>query len=111
MSQAMRSLPATVSFGLDNCYIGPELLNVLSSIECRALCFSENVVRNIQLFKERIKIVNGAKIFADQLGIPVMAKTIMNEEEYLILRDLGIYYASGPYMEDLLKKGAIGPHI
>lgn len=111
MSQAMRSLPATVSFGLDNCYIGPELLNVLSSIECRALCFSENVVRNIHLFKERIKIVNGAKIFADQLGIPVMAKNIMNEEEYLILRDLGIYYASGPYMEDLLKKSAIGPHI
>lgn len=110
LAQAIRDLPSTISFGLDNCFIGPDLLNVLSSIECRALCFSENVIRNIHFFKERIKIVNGAKIFADQLGIPVMAKNVMNEDEYLIVRDLGIYYASGPYMEHMLKKGVINGH-
>lgn len=111
LSRAIHDLPSAISFGLDNCYIGPDLLNVLSSIECKALCFSENVIRNIHTFKERIKIVNGAKIFADQLGIPVMAKNVMNEEEYLIIRDLGIYYASGPYMEHLQKKGIINAHV
>ncbi len=110
LGRTIRGLPSSISFGLDNCFIGPDLLNVLSSVECRALCFSENVIRNIHTFKERIKIINGAKIFADQLGIPVMAKNVMNEEEYLIVRDLGIYYASGPYMEQILKQGIIHPH-
>ncbi len=109
--RTIRSFPPAISIGLDNCFIGPDLLNVLSSIECKALCFSENVIRNIHSFKERIKIVNGAKIFADQLGIPVLAKNIMHEEEYLIVRDLGIYYASGPYMEHLRKKGVINGHM
>jgi EAL domain-containing protein (putative c-di-GMP-specific phosphodiesterase class I) len=104
-------MPSNISIGLDNCYIRPELLNILSYIECKALCFSEHMIRNIHLFKDRIKIVNGAKIFADQLGIPVLVKNVLNEDEYLIIRDLGIYYASGDYMEDMRKKRAINPML
>ncbi|MCX7679493.1 MAG: GGDEF domain-containing response regulator [Spirochaetes bacterium] len=98
-----RNLPSSVSIGIDNCFIGQDLLHALSSFECKVLCFSENIIRNIHFFKERIKIVNGAKIFADQLGVRVMAKNILSEEEYIIVRDLGIYYASGDYMEFLRK--------
>ena len=92
-----------IRFGLDNCYVGKGVLNLLSIVEFGALCFSPNLLRKIHLFKDRIKIINGIKVFADQVNIPVMAKGIFTEEEYTIIRDLKIFYASGPYMEQLKK--------
>lgn len=103
-------MPTNISIAIDNCFIGQDLLNVLSSLEFKALCFSENIIRNISVFRERIKIINGIKIFADQLGIRVMAKNVLSEEEYIIVRDLGIYYASGEYLE-IFKKSSISAII
>ena len=92
-----------IHFGIDNCYIGNSVLNLLSIVELHALCFSPNLLRKIHLFKDRIKIINGIKVFADQVNIPVMARGIFSEEEYTIIRDLKIFYASGPYMEQRKK--------
>jgi EAL domain-containing protein (putative c-di-GMP-specific phosphodiesterase class I) len=92
-------MPGTLSFGIDNCYIGNEILNYLSLLEIQVLCFSENLTRSIHRFTERIKVINGVKVFADQLGIQVLASGIICEEEYQILRDLKIDSFSGPYIE------------
>jgi len=103
MESVARNLPDGVSMGLDNCYIGNDILNMLSAIEFRAVCFSGNITRNIHAFKERIKIINGIKIFADQVGMPVLVRNIASEDEYNVVKDLKIFYASGPYMHELLK--------
>lgn len=94
-------LPDNVSLGIDNCYIVNDILNILSTVDFRLLCFSENIIRNIHLFPERIKIINGLKLFADELGIPVMARNILLEDEFQILRDLRIPHASGPFIANM----------
>ncbi len=105
LESVVREFPEGVSLGLDNCYVGNDILNILSAVEIRALCFSENITRNIHIFKERIKIINGIKIFADQVGIQVLVRNIVSEEEYNVVKDLKIFYATGPYMHMFLKKG------
>jgi diguanylate cyclase (GGDEF)-like protein len=100
-------LPYNVHLGLDNCYIGNEVLNLLSGIDFRVICFSENITRDIHFFKERIKIINGMKLFADQVNVPVLVRNISREDELTIIRDLKIFYASGPYMEKLMKGGGM----
>ncbi len=99
ISSIINEMPGTLSFGIDNCYIGNEILNYLSLLEIQVLCFSENLTRSIHRFTERIKVINGVKVFADQLGIQVLASGIICEEEYQILRDLKIDSFSGPYIE------------
>lgn len=94
-------LPDNVSLGIDNCYIGNDILNILSTVDIRLLCFSENIIRNIHLFPERIKIINGLKLFADELGIPVLARNILLEDEFQILKDLRISHASGPFISNM----------
>lgn len=94
-------LPDNVSLGIDNCYIGNDILNILSTVDLRVLCFSENIIRNIHLFPERIKIINGLKLFADELGIPVMVRNILLEDEFQILKDLRIPHAAGPYIVNM----------
>ncbi len=94
-------LPRNVSLGIDNCYIGNDILNILSTADFSLLCFSENIIRNIHLFPERIKIINGLKLFADELGIPVLARNILLEDEFQILKDLRISHASGPFIANL----------
>jgi EAL domain-containing protein (putative c-di-GMP-specific phosphodiesterase class I) len=83
--------------GVDNCYIGKEILSSLSMHEFSVLIFSDNILRNIHLFRERINIVNGLKLFLDQLGIPALAKNVRFEEEYEVLCDLKFNYISGQY--------------
>ncbi|HSV96098.1 MAG TPA: diguanylate cyclase [Spirochaetota bacterium] len=94
-------LPGNVSLGIDNCYIGNDILNILSTVDLRLLCFSENIIRNIHLFPDRIKIINGLKLFADELGIPVLARNILLEDEFQILKDLKIFHASGPFISNM----------
>jgi len=99
-----RSLPGNISLGINNCYIGSQLLQLLSVITLKLVFLSESITRNIHLFKERIKIINGLKMFADQLGIPLCARNIILEEEFQLVRDLKIDYCTGPYAEQVLKK-------
>ncbi|HOO70585.1 MAG TPA: diguanylate cyclase [Spirochaetota bacterium] len=89
-------LPDTISVGLDNCYIGKEILNLLSRFNFSLLVFSENITRNIYHFKDRIKIISGLKIFLDQIGVETGVKGIIQEEEYQIIKDLGINFTAGP---------------
>ncbi len=104
INQVVEALPECISLGLDNCYIGNTILNLLSTVDFRVALFSENIIRNIHRFPERIKIINGLKLFADQVGLPIIAKNILIEEEFQILKDLKISHASGPYMDSLLHK-------
>jgi EAL domain-containing protein (putative c-di-GMP-specific phosphodiesterase class I) len=97
----LRSIPENVSIGLDNCYLGNDILNYLSLIDFRIACLSEHIIRNLHLFPERIKIINGLKLFTDELGIPLLARNILVEEEFQILRDLRIPYATGAYLATL----------
>ncbi|HPJ37794.1 MAG TPA: diguanylate cyclase [Spirochaetota bacterium] len=95
------TLPGNISLGLSNCFIGNDILNIISMADLRLLSFSEHCMRNIHLFRERIKIVNGVKIFADQLGTSVMADNILSEEEFHVVKDLGISFASGRFLENM----------
>ncbi len=95
-------LPANISLGIDNCFIGNDLLNTLSIVDFRLLVFSEHITRNLHLFPERIKVINGLKQFTDELGIPVLVRNVLIEEEYQILKDLKIPCASGPYITNMV---------
>ena len=95
------SIPENVSIGLDNCYLGNDILNYLSLIDFRIACLSEHIIRNLHLFPERIKIINGLKLFTDELGIPLLARNILVEEEFQIIRDLRIPFATGAYLAAL----------
>ncbi len=99
LSSMIHDVPEKLSFGIDNSYIGNEILNYLSLLEIKVLCFSENLTRSIHRFNERIKVINGVKVFADQVGIQVLASGIICEEEYQVLRDLKIDSFSGPHIE------------
>lgn len=101
---AGNTLPENVSFALSNCFIGNDILNIISMADLRLLCFSEHCIRNLHLFRNRIKIVNGVKIFADQLGVQVMAENILSEEEYQVVKDLGISYATGAFPESIFNR-------
>ena len=98
------SLPDGISLGINNCYIGSQLLQLLSIVNIKLVFLSESITRNIHFFKERIKIINGLKMFADQLGIPLCARNIILEEEFQLVRDLKIDYCTGPYPRQVLKK-------
>ncbi|HPB82275.1 MAG TPA: hypothetical protein PK200_09590, partial [Spirochaetota bacterium] len=101
-------MPENFSLGLSNCFIGNNILNIISMTELRLLSFSEHSLRNIHLFRERIKVINGVKIFTDQLGIQVMAENIYLEEEFHVVKDLGICFVSGPYPEHLMERNGSG---
>lgn len=101
-------MPENFSLGLSNCFIGNNILNIISMTELRLLSFSEHSLRNIHLFRERIKVINGVKIFTDQLGIQVMAENIYSEEEFHVVKDLGICFVSGPYPEHLMERNGSG---
>lgn len=92
-----------LTLGIDNCYIGNDILNILSLADFRLLCFSEHMIRNIHLFPDRIKIINGLKHFTDEVGIPVLVRNVLVEEEFQIIKDLKIPCASGPYITKLRK--------
>ena len=91
-------LPLTLSFAIDNCFVGNNILNVITLADFELVIFSEFSTRDIHFFKERIKILNGLKVFLEQIDIPVCARNISSEEEYHILSDLSVEYASGPYI-------------
>ncbi|PKL39010.1 MAG: hypothetical protein CVV44_09080 [Spirochaetae bacterium HGW-Spirochaetae-1] len=95
------SLPGTVSIGLDNCFIGADILGYLSIMDFRVCIFSENISRKLHHFKDRIKIISGLILFLDQVGIPALARNVQLEEEYHILRDLHISCAGGAYLETI----------
>jgi len=90
-----------VQIGLRDCYIDKNILNSLSIFEFDMVLFSDSILRNIHLFKERINIVNGLKLFLDQIGISSLATGISNEEEYLLLQDLNFKFFSGQYIDSM----------
>ena len=109
LANAEKKLPKNISFGLNNCFIGSQIMQVLSVINISLVVLSESITRNIHFFKERIKIINGLKMFADQLGIPLCARNIINEEEFQLIRDLKIEFCTGPYPEQIIKKMHTSP--
>lgn len=88
-----------IEFAISNCYIGSNLLQYLSTIEFSMVILSEHMVRNLHYFKDRIKIINGLRLFCDQINLPLYAPNILKDEEYRIIKDINIAYASGPYIE------------
>ncbi len=95
-------LPERMKIGIDNCAITRDILNYLSIHEFEVLIFSDNILRNINFFRDRINIVNGLKLFLDQVGIAALAKNISHDEEYDILMDLSFKYMSGRFPESIL---------
>ena len=98
------TIPHNISFGLDNCFIGNEILNILSKFNFEILSFSDNITRNLYMFKNRMKVINGLTIFLDQLAVPTMASNVQSEEELQIIHDLNITYASGSFVEKKSKE-------
>lgn len=103
MLSLMNYIPENISLGIDNCYISNEILNILSKYNFSILSFSENITRNLYMFKNRIKIVSGLTIFLDQISVPSIAYNIHLEEEFQIINDLNIKFCSGLYPEQHYK--------
>ena len=97
-------LPERMKIGIDNCAITKDILNFLSIHEFQVLIFSDNILRNINFFRDRINIVNGLKLFLDQVGIDALAKNISHDEEYDILMDLSFKYMSGKFPESIFDR-------
>lgn len=94
-------LPDRMNIGIDNCGINKDILNFLSIHDFKVLIFSDNILRNINFFRDRINIVNGLKLFLDQVGITAMAKNISHDEEFDILMDLSFKCMSGRFPESI----------
>lgn len=97
-------LPERIKIGIDNCVINKDILNFLSIHEFDVLIFSDNILRNLNFFRDRINIVNGLKLFLDQIGIKALAKNITRDEEFEILKDLSFEYMSGSFPESVFDK-------
>lgn len=100
LNEIFTGLPENISIGVDNCFIGNELLGQLSMHEFKTIILSENLTRNVHQFKERIKIISGLKIFLEQIGLHPMAKNITQEEEFHVISDLNITFASGSFIDN-----------
>lgn len=81
--------------GVSNCFIGNNILNLLSIFDIKLIIFSEYLTDGIHMYKDRIKVLNGFKLFIDQLGVSSCADNINFEEEYQIISDLNLSYYSG----------------
>ena len=104
LSAALENLPQNIRPGLSNCYISSEILNVLSMNDFGVICLSEHLIVNMQYLKERIKILNGFKVFVDQLGIPTCADNVLSDEELQLVRDLSIHSGSGQSVETYISR-------
>lgn len=93
-------LPENMKPGLSNCFISNEILNLLSMCDFEYIGLSEHLTRNIHFFRDRIKIINGLKIFADQMDIQTAAFRIYCEEELQILDDLDVLNMHGNFIND-----------
>jgi hypothetical protein len=98
---SVSNLPSNISVGIQNTYIGSDILSHLSKADYSLIILSENIVRNLQMFKDRIQIINGLKVFADQIGIPLAAVNVSNEEEFHIIKDIMISYVAGDFFDRL----------
>lgn len=92
------SMPENIHPGLLNCYVGTDILSLLSMCDFEFIGISEHMTRNIHFFRDRIKIINGLKIFVDQMNIDTAAFKITCEEEIQILKDLNILNMSGDFI-------------
>ena len=93
-----------IRIGLGDCFIDKEILSLISMHEFSLIAFSDNILRNINQYRQRISVVNGLKLFLDQIGTPALAPNISTEEEYQLLCDLNFSCFSGPYADKLFKK-------
>jgi diguanylate cyclase (GGDEF)-like protein len=101
LSRMIAGLPDNLSIGVSNTYIGSDILNYISLNDFSLISLSTSIVRNLHYFKDRIQILNGLKIFTDQIGVPLIAQNVSNEEEFHIMRDLNISYVSGSFIDEL----------
>lgn len=97
-------LPDNIAFGLNNCFIGSDILSLLSMNNFHILAFSDNIIRNIHFFKNRMEVISGLTQFLDQISVPSLAYSVHSDAEYQLINDLRINYCSGNYIEQLLKK-------
>lgn len=100
-TEAVSKLPDNISVGMQNTYIGSDILSHLSRNDFVLIILSDNIVRNLQMFKDRIQIINGLKVFADQIGIPLAAVNVSNEEEFQVIRDMLVSYVAGDFIDRL----------
>lgn len=87
----------TISLGIDNAYIGNDVLAVLSRGNFSVIQLSENITRKLYFFKDRIKVINGLKVFLDQISMEMIVKGIHQEEDFQVINDLGVRHSSGNY--------------
>jgi EAL domain-containing protein (putative c-di-GMP-specific phosphodiesterase class I) len=98
------AFPGNMGLCISNCYIGPDLLNYLSLVDISAVMFSYNLVRNIHLYRDRLKVMIGITQFADQISVPAIAMGVSSREEFQLISSTGIYHASGHYLHSIAHK-------
>jgi len=84
---------SSVSLAISDCYISSEILNLISHFDFRLVILSEHLTMCLHCFKDRIKILNGFKIFADQLEIDICSSNVANPEDIQLLKDIDITYS------------------
>ncbi|MBP8082015.1 MAG: GGDEF domain-containing protein, partial [Spirochaetes bacterium] len=82
-----------ISLAVSDCYISAEILNLISHFDFRLIILSEHLTMCLHCFKDRIKILNGFKIFADQLEIDICSSNVANTEDIQLLKDINIIYS------------------
>ncbi|MBN1501031.1 MAG: diguanylate cyclase [Spirochaetes bacterium] len=87
--------PENIKLCLNNCFINNDIMNLISICEFDLIILSEHLTKNLHYFKERIKVINGFKIFIDQMNIKVCAVQITQQEELQLIKDLNIYLING----------------
>lgn len=93
LSEDINLKNTNVSLILSDCFIDTEILKEISYYDFKAVILSEHLTMCINSFKDRIKILNGFKIFLDQLEIDICTTNIANSEDMQLLKDIGIIYS------------------
>ncbi len=84
--------------GIDNCYIGNSILSVLSAYDVGVVLFAESATRNLNRYKDRIKVIRGLTVFLEQLSIPRIVKNIHFEEDLSVAYGLRMSHGAGRYI-------------
>ena len=77
-------------------------LNMLTAMPIDSLKMDRVFVRNIDTDDKRFKVVELIMGIAENLGVPVIAEGVENENQLKILKDMGCAFVQGFYFSPAL---------
>ncbi len=83
-----------IYFGLQNCYISPNLLKILSTSDFSILIFNKFIFYNLHNYRNRIKLISGLIDFAYQLNIKICVPEIIKSKDIHYVHALHIDFYS-----------------